>query len=166
MKLDKNLEQKIWIPIFVYEKTLENLDLPIDENIVIFEIGGKKKIPWAIYFDWIPRDDFWDLLDLADMNIIRGEISLVRALSSGKPFLWDMYKELGGWNQEESVGFLDFMNQGNHYNKIHNTINSGNHIGRDDILSIQEEWQEKKTVPLLDFAKTLQKTLDSFDFSL
>ncbi len=166
MNLEKNLENKVWIPIFAYERTLENLDFSGDGNTVIFQIGGKKKIPWAIYFDWIPRDDFWDLLDLADMSIIRGEISLVRALSTGKTFLWDMYKELGGWNREESTGFLDFIEQNENYKKIHTSLNSGIPINKNDLFSIRDDWQEKNMSSTPDFTKTLQKTLDSFGFSL
>ena len=77
-----------------------------------------------------------------------------------------MYKELGGWNREESTGFLDFIEQNENYKKIHTSLNSGIPINKNDLFSIRDDWQEKNMSSTPDFTKTLQKTLDSFGFSL
>lgn len=42
---------------------------------------------------FVAQTDFDDLLWLADLNIIRGEDSFVRALWAGKPFLWHIYQQ-------------------------------------------------------------------------
>ncbi len=167
MGLDKALEKKIWIPIFAYEKTLGMLEhMEINDDIVIFQVSGKIRIPWAIYFDYLTREDFWSLVDLSDISIVRGEISMVRAISSEKPFLWDMYKELGGWNKEESKGYLDWQNRGDHYGAIHTDLNEGKQLHYVDILSVMREWEKKKSLPFPNFWETLQKTLDKIGISL
>ncbi len=42
---------------------------------------------------FVAQDDFDYLLWLADLNIIRGEDSFVRALWAGKPYLWHIYQQ-------------------------------------------------------------------------
>ena len=71
----------------------------IPENVLIFLIGNPLRESHLqeniLYFPWMKRDDFWDLIDLADISVLRGEITSARGLRSKKTFLWDMYKEIG-----------------------------------------------------------------------
>jgi hypothetical protein len=84
MNLPDTLSNKIWIPIFTYSETLEHLDIKnLPENIHIFFIGNycsSLLIPDHSYshIPWIYRDNFWNLIDLADISILRGEISSLR----------------------------------------------------------------------------------------
>ena len=85
---------------------------------------------------------------------------------SGRPYLWDMYKGLGGWNQEDSRGFLDFISAKEEYAKLHDRINSGQEWNIADILSIRDDWQRVSREEIPDFRKTLEKTIDKLGFSL
>jgi len=45
---------------------------------------------------WLAQDEFDHLLWSADLNAVRGEDSLVRALWAGSPFLWQAYPQADG----------------------------------------------------------------------
>ena len=45
---------------------------------------------------WLTQDDFDRLLWSSDLNIVRGEDSLVRAMWAGAPFLWQAYPQHDG----------------------------------------------------------------------
>lgn len=85
---------------------------------------------------------------------------------SGRPYLWDMYKDLGGWNQEDSRGFLDFISANEEYTKLHDRINSGQEWRISDIVSIRDKWKSISLEGIPSFRKTLEKTLDKFGISL
>ncbi len=98
--LPNHLKEKLWIPLFCYAETLKNFDREnISEDSIIFLIGNtltlKSNNENIIILPWMKRDDLWHLIDLADISILRGEISSVRGLRSRKPYIWDMYKDLG-----------------------------------------------------------------------
>ncbi len=171
MQLPSNLKEKLWIPLFCYKETLLNLESHnIPENVIVFLIGNT--LPWEIRDEniitlpWMRRDALWDLIDLGDISVLRGEISSARGLMSGKPYLWDMYKWLGGWNTDESIWFLSFIDAGSSYRKFHNTINGWNSWNIWDILHIYQAHSGSKFGEIPNFRKTLQKTIDSFGFSL
>jgi hypothetical protein len=95
MNLPTMLSTKIWIPIFAYSSTLTHLDLNgIESDMVIFFVGEAPRILHEnmLHLPWLGRDDLWSLIDLADISLLRGEISSLRGLMSGRPLLWDMYK--------------------------------------------------------------------------
>jgi hypothetical protein len=86
MNLAENLAEKIWIPVFVYPESLKNLDLTnIPLNVHIFFIGDSPShfsifplFHFSTFHPWLSRDDLWDLIDLADISLLRGEISSLR----------------------------------------------------------------------------------------
>lgn len=171
MWLPTTLEGKIWIPIFVYRETLEKLSLvERSEDIVIFFIGNQSisylLSPISYNFSWLSRDDFWDLIDLADISVLRGEISSLRGLMSSGPYLWDMYKWKGGWNREDSQGFLDFIHADETYREIHDKINTRKDWSVEDILRVRRHWHTVSVDEIPDFRKTLEKTLDKLGISL
>jgi uncharacterized repeat protein (TIGR03837 family) len=45
---------------------------------------------------WLPQDDYDRLLRACDLNFVRGEDSLVRALWAGRPFVWQIYPQHDG----------------------------------------------------------------------
>ncbi len=171
MHLPNNLKEKIWIPLFCYKETLEHLDRKdIPKNSIIFLIGNT--LAWEsaheqiITLPWMKRDDLWDLIDLADISVLRGEISSAYGLTSGKPYLWDMYKELGGWNHDESEWFLSFISADISYRWLHDTMNGWEKWNIHDILDIYQNHPFSTPHEIPDFRETLQKTIDSFGFSL
>lgn len=171
MGLPATLEGKIWIPIFAYGETLKKFSQShLDEDVIIFFIGdcpANYQLPITNYYlPWVPRDNFWDLIDLADISLLRGEISSIRGLMSGRPYIWDMYKGLGGWNREDSQRFLDFISASAPYMSFHGSLNTGQKWSIADILSIREDWQSVSLEEIPDFQKTLEKTIDKLGFSL
>ena len=166
-----DLSLKIWIPIFCYEETLTHFDMRnIPENVLIFLIGNPLRESHLqeniLYFPWMKRDDFWDLIDLADISVLRGEITSARGLRSKKTFLWDMYKEIGWWNKNESDLFLDFIKGDRSYREVHTNINTWKPWNIQNILSLHEKKYSFLFEEIPDFQKTLKNTLDSFGFSL
>ena len=56
---------------------------------------------------WLSQSGFDRLLFSADLNLVRGEDSLVRALWAGRPFLWQLYPQEDGAHWVKSAAFLD-----------------------------------------------------------
>jgi len=61
----------------------------------------------AVLLDWLPQPKFDRLLWSADLNIVRGEDSLVRALWAGAPFVWQLYPQHGGAHRVKLQAFLE-----------------------------------------------------------
>jgi uncharacterized repeat protein (TIGR03837 family) len=61
----------------------------------------------ALLLDWLPQPQFDRLLWSADLNIVRGEDSLVRALWAGAPFVWQLYPQHDGEHQRKLQAFLE-----------------------------------------------------------
>jgi uncharacterized repeat protein (TIGR03837 family) len=58
---------------------------------------------------WLSQSDFDRLLWSADLNLVRGEDSLVRAIWAGRPFLWQLYPQQDGAHFAKSDAFLDLF---------------------------------------------------------
>ncbi|NDK19308.1 elongation factor P maturation arginine rhamnosyltransferase EarP [Candidatus Gracilibacteria bacterium] len=108
---------KKWISVFVYEKTLKNLLEEISktsENTVFFLFGGdfsetdimRENIVWMPF---LSLEDYGVFQSLCDANIVRGENSLCQGLISGKPILWDIYKESNGAHTDKIEDYLAFL---------------------------------------------------------
>ena len=169
--LDISLAEKIWIPIFAYRETLDMLDLSmLPDDVHLFFIGESPLFNHSSdnihHFSWLPREDFWSLIDLADISILRWEISSLRGLMSGQPFLWDMYKWVWGWNRDDSESYLDFIDASHELCEIHDRINRWGVWVIGDILSVKNTWKRVDFQKIPDFHETLEKTIDSFGFSL
>ena len=61
----------------------------------------------AVLLDWLPQAQFDRLLWSADLNIVRGEDSLVRALWAGAPFVWQLYPQHDGAHRVKLQAFLE-----------------------------------------------------------
>lgn len=57
----------------------------------------------------VPQPDFDRLLWSADLNFVRGEDSLVRALWAGAPFVWQLYPQHDGAHEAKLHALLDDM---------------------------------------------------------
>lgn len=58
-----------------------------------------------VFLPFLSHDDFDLLLNISDLNLVRGEDSLVRALWAKKPFLWDIYKQENGSHFKKLFAF-------------------------------------------------------------
>ncbi len=61
----------------------------------------------ALLLDWLPHAQFDRLLWSADLNVVRGEDSLVRALWAGAPFIWQLYPQHDGAHRRKLQAFLE-----------------------------------------------------------
>lgn len=59
------------------------------------------------FLPYVPQPRFDELLWTADLNFVRGEDSLVRALWAGKPFVWHIYPQNDGAHGPKLAAFLD-----------------------------------------------------------
>ncbi len=58
------------------------------------------------FLDYMSQPDYDDLLSGMDMNLVRGEDSLVRAMCAGKPLLWQIYPQDDGAHIPKLEAFL------------------------------------------------------------
>ncbi len=64
--------------------------------------------------DWVPlprltQAGYDQLLWACDLNFVRGEDSLVRALWAGRPFIWQAYPQDDGAHHAKLAAFLDWL---------------------------------------------------------
>jgi uncharacterized repeat protein (TIGR03837 family) len=59
--------------------------------------------------DNVPQPAFDERLWACDLNLVRGEDSLVRALWAGQPFLWQLYPQDDGAHHAKLDAFLDWL---------------------------------------------------------
>jgi uncharacterized repeat protein (TIGR03837 family) len=72
--------------------------------------GATKKGSLAVtYLPLVPQTEFDRLLWSCDLNFVRGEDSLVRALWAGKPFVWQLYPQHDDAHHAKLEAFLDWM---------------------------------------------------------
>lgn len=61
------------------------------------------------YLPRLSQDDYDHLLWACDLNFVRGEDSLVRALWAGRPFVWQIYPQDDDAHHAKLLAFLDWM---------------------------------------------------------
>ncbi|MDD3934750.1 elongation factor P maturation arginine rhamnosyltransferase EarP [Rhodoferax sp.] len=85
---------------------------------VVAEISGMNALDplWnqhqTLSFFYLPtlsQNDFDHLLWASDVNFVRGEDSLVRALWAGKPLVWQIYPQHDGVHADKLEAFLDWL---------------------------------------------------------
>jgi uncharacterized repeat protein (TIGR03837 family) len=68
--------------------------------------------PGALQVHWLPllsQRDYDHLLWSCDLNFVRGEDSLVRAIWAARPFVWQAYPQEGGAHLDKLRAFLDWL---------------------------------------------------------
>ena len=60
---------------------------------------------------WLTQLDFDHLLMCCELNLVRGEDSLVRAIWAGRPFLWQIYPQHDGAHATKFAAFLTRASQ-------------------------------------------------------
>jgi uncharacterized repeat protein (TIGR03837 family) len=58
---------------------------------------------------FLPQDTFDEMLWSSDLNLVRGEDSLVRALWAGAPFVWQAYPQDDAVHRAKLDAFLDWL---------------------------------------------------------
>lgn len=75
------------------------------------------------YLPWLTQDDYDHLLWTCDLNFVRGEDSLVRALWAGRPFVWHIYPQHDDAHQAKLAAFLDWLEAPPALRAFHQTWN-------------------------------------------
>ena len=99
---------------------LHALDTPIHllvtagqaRDLVELALAGTPRSPGRLrisYLPLFPQTAFDALLWACDLNFVRGEDSLVRAVWAGRPFVWQIYPQSDGAHQAKLEAFLETL---------------------------------------------------------
>ncbi len=77
------------------------------------------------YLPLLAQTDYDRLLWACDLNFVRGEDSLVRALWAGKPFVWNIYPQHDGAHLAKLQAFLDWLQAPASLREFHAVWNGG-----------------------------------------
>jgi uncharacterized repeat protein (TIGR03837 family) len=75
------------------------------------------------YLPPLTQTDFDHLLWASDLNFVRGEDSIVRAIWAGKPFVWQIYPQDDGAHGAKLHAFLDMLTASDALRAFHVTWN-------------------------------------------
>jgi uncharacterized repeat protein (TIGR03837 family) len=75
------------------------------------------------YLPWLSQTDFDRLLWSCDLNFVRGEDSVVRAIWAGKPFVWHIYPQHDQAHAAKLDAFLEQMQLGSDVMQLHRAWN-------------------------------------------
>lgn len=91
----------------------------------------------------LTQRDFDHLLWASDVNFVRGEDSLVRALWAGKPFVWHIYPQDDGVHHTKLDAFLDWMQAPDSLRALHTAWNGSDaNAVLPDLQRHQAPWQQ------------------------
>jgi uncharacterized repeat protein (TIGR03837 family) len=95
------------------------------------------------------QDGFDDMLWACDLNFVRGEDSLVRALWAGQPFIWHIYPQDDNAHHAKLEAFLDWMQAPESLRRAHRDWN-GIEIGAFPPLSVETltTWRTQSLIKL------------------
>lgn len=81
----------------------------VDSQIGLMSLRSKPKQLSISYLPALTQPDFDHLLWACDLNFVRGEDSLVRALWANKPFVWHIYPQHDGAHHAKLDAFLSWL---------------------------------------------------------
>ena len=94
-----------------------------DKKGLLRNMDGRKLLSIS-YHPSLTQPDFDRLLWACDLNFVRGEDSLVRALWAGKPLVWQVYPQHDGAHQGKLDAFLDVLGAPPSLRQFHAAWNS------------------------------------------
>lgn len=132
LSMIENIDSKLVGTVFSYEKNFEPLfrDLKeIDRDVVLLALGEKTQnsikeflkknsvevfgnyIKYGkievVFYDFLNQEEYEELINTVDFNFVRGEDSFIRAVLTGKPYLWHIYCQDEFVHMDKLEGFLD-----------------------------------------------------------
>ena len=132
LSMIENVDSKLVGTVFSYEKNFEPLfrDLKeIDKDVVLLALGEKTQnsikeflkknsvevfgnyIKYGkievVFYDFLNQEEYEELINTVDFNFVRGEDSFIRAVLTGKPYLWHIYCQDEFVHMDKLEGFLD-----------------------------------------------------------
>jgi uncharacterized repeat protein (TIGR03837 family) len=104
------------------------------------------------WLPWLSQQDFDKLLWACDLNFVRGEDSVLRAVWTGKPFVWQIYPQEDAAHRPKLAVFLKLMGAPQSLQAFHTAWNeAGQTLTLPDAAGLAE-WQthaRAARVPLL-----------------
>ena len=87
---------------------------------------GEFNAPGNLQVEYLPalsQPQFDDLLGSCDLNMVRGEDSLVQALWAGKPFIWQAYPQSDAAHRTKLDALLDWLQADSAVRDVHRAWN-------------------------------------------
>lgn len=84
-------------------------ELGYPSSVSWFSLSSNVPAGWQK--DFLPLDEYSAFLATCEANIVRGENSVVASLLSGKPTLWDPYREKAGQEKAKLEDYLTFLSE-------------------------------------------------------
>ena len=87
---------------------------------------GDFRLPGNLQVEYLPtlsQTQFDDLLGRCDLNMVRGEDSLVQALWAGKPFIWQAYPQTDAVHRAKLDALLDWLQADSAVRDLHRAWN-------------------------------------------
>ena len=81
----------------------------IEQKVKSTPLWNERKQLSISYLPHLSQDDFDHLLWACDLNFVRGEDSLVRALWAGQPFVWQIYPQDDNAHHDKLEAFLTLL---------------------------------------------------------
>jgi len=125
------------------------------------EIGishGKDENVVSLFMPVMSQLEFDALVSQVDLNFVRGEDSFVRAAISGKPFLWQAYKQDESYHIEKVKAFLEVLSpyiERELFQRYSNILTQYNMNRGESIIYEEYEW-------LVDNLEVLEKSFKKF----
>ncbi len=124
-----------------------------------------------IFLPFVSLDIFHHLIAESEWSIVRGEVSFVSTVALGKPFFWDMYKEIGGFHSLQSEQFLETFLADEIYRDIHSRLNrrEEKRVLFSELSKVTRENDDILRFPLEhtnNLIVEIKKYIDRFEFSL
>ena len=111
-------------------------------------------LPKLLLISYLPaltQQDYDHLLWACDLNFVRGEDSLVRAIWAGKPFIWQIYPQTDGAHHAKLDAFLDMMEAPASLKQTHLAWNADSNATETKVAKVTKDTQENaRCWPALD----------------
>jgi uncharacterized repeat protein (TIGR03837 family) len=88
-------------------------------------IWNKRQVLSFVYLPILTQTDFDHLLWSCDLNFVRGEDSLVRAIWASQPFVWQIYPQDDSAHIAKLDAFLDWIDAPDSLRQVHSLWNRG-----------------------------------------
>ena len=100
-----------------------------DKSALLSPVDGRHQLSIS-YLPLLTQTDFDHLLWACDVNFVRGEDSIVRALWAGKAFIWQIYPQDDGAHRAKLDAFLDMLEAPASLRAFHHAWNAGRQSGQ------------------------------------
>jgi uncharacterized repeat protein (TIGR03837 family) len=116
-------------------------------------LWNKREALSFVYLPMLPQVDFDHLLWSCDLNFVRGEDSLVRAIWAGQPFVWQIYPQDDAAHHAKLDAFLEWFQASDSVRQLHHWWNHAPmsaHTASSRAPSESALFPQKAVIPHLD----------------